>query len=110
MVLVSWGAIQELFGEVGSAGRTAQIATLCLLSLSIALLILSSYYHQIACRGRTLHAALGVATSFAGGSLLPLTLGLGASVYAVFERLAGKEAGMIFGGTPTLIRASRVPC
>jgi len=92
-------AFQELFGEVGTAGRTAQIAALCLLSLSIAFLILPSYYHQIACRGRTLHAALGVATSFAGWSLLPLTLGLGASVYVVVERLAGKEAGMIFGST-----------
>jgi hypothetical protein len=57
-----------------------------------------SFYHQIACRGRTLHTALGVATSFAGWSLLPLTLGLGASAYVVFERLAGKEAGLIFGG------------
>jgi hypothetical protein len=92
-------AFQELFGEIDTVGRTVQIAALCLLCLSVAFLIVPSLYHQIACRGRTLHTALGVATFFAGWSLLPLTLGLGASAYVVFERFAGKEAGMIFGGT-----------
>ena len=43
-----------------------QILALGLLSLSVALLIVPSLYHQIACRGRTLHKALGVATLFAG--------------------------------------------
>ena len=91
-------AFQELFAEIDTAGRTVQLAALGLLTLSVALLIVPSLYHQIACRGRTLHAALRVATSFAGWSLLPLTLGLGASAYVVFERFAGIEVGLIFGG------------
>ena len=92
-------AFQELFAEIDTAGRTVQFAALGLLTLSVALLIVPSLYHQIACRGRTLHATLRVATSFAGWSLLPLTLGLGASAYVVFERFAGIEVGLIFGGT-----------
>ena len=96
-------AFQELFGEIDTVGRSVQIAALCLLSLSVAFLIVPSFYHQIACRGRTLHAALGVATSFAGWSLLPLMLGLGGSAYVVFERFAGMEAGMIFGGALSAI-------
>ena len=94
-------AFQELFAEVNSAGRTMQILALGLLSLSVALLIVPSLYHQIACRGRTLHKALGVATLFAGWSLLPLTLGLGASAYVVFARFAGNETGWIFAGLLT---------
>jgi hypothetical protein len=38
---------------------------------------------------------------FAGASLLPLTLGLGASVFVVFEHLFGWTAGTIFGLTFT---------
>ena len=94
-------AFQELFAEVNAAGRTMQILALGLLSLSVALLIVPSLYHQIACRGRTLHKALGVATFFAGWSLLPLTLGLGASAYVVFARFAGNEIGLAFAGLLT---------
>ena len=64
-------AFQELFAEIDTAGRTVQLAALGLLTLSVALLIVPSLYHQIACRGRTLHAALRVATSFAGWSSSP---------------------------------------
>jgi hypothetical protein len=92
---------QELFTEVDAAGRAMQILALGLLSISVAFLIVPSLYHQIACRGRTLHQALDVATSFAGWSLLPLTLGLGASAYVVFARFAGNEAGLIFAGLLT---------
>jgi hypothetical protein len=88
-------AFQELFAQIDTEGRAAQLVAR-LLCLSVAFLIEPSLYHQIACRGRTLHRSLGIATSFAGLSLLPLTLGLGASV--VFERFAGKEAGLTFGG------------
>src|SRR6478609_7258890 len=61
-------AFQELFAEVNAAGRTMQILALGLLSLSVALLIVPSLYHQIACRGRTLHKALGVATFLPAGA------------------------------------------
>ena len=91
-------AFQELFSQIDTAGRTLHVVALCLLSVSVALLIIPSLYHQIACGGRTLHSAIWVATSFASWSLLPLTLGLGASTYVVFARLAGREAGIAFGG------------
>jgi hypothetical protein len=91
-------AFPELFAEIDTEGRATHLVALGLLSLSVAFLIVPSLYHQIACRGRTLHRSLGIATSFAGLSLLPLTLGLGASAYVVFERFAGKEAGLTFGG------------
>jgi hypothetical protein len=41
------------------------------------------------------------ASWFAGASLLPLTLGLGASVFVVFEHLFGWTAGTILGLTFT---------
>jgi hypothetical protein len=53
-------AFQELFAEIDTAGRTVQLAALGLLTLSVALLIVPSLYHQIACRGRTLHPARSV--------------------------------------------------
>jgi hypothetical protein len=89
---------QELFAEVGTTGRAVHLLALTLMSLSVAFLIAPSLYHQIACRGRTVHSALGVATTFAGASLLPLTLGLGASAFVVFERLAGDKVGIAVGG------------
>jgi hypothetical protein len=92
---------QELFVEVDVAGRTMQILALGLLSISVALLIVPSLYHQIACRGRTLHRAVGVATLFAGWSLLPLTLGLGALAYVVFARFAGIRVALVFAGLLT---------
>jgi hypothetical protein len=93
---------QELFAEIDAAGRAFQILAISLLSLSVALLIVPSVYHQIACRGESRHRVLGVATSFAGWSLLPLTLGLGASAYVVFARFAGHETGLIVAGMLTV--------
>jgi len=94
-------AFQELFVEVDVAARTMQILALGLLSVSVALLIVPSLYHQIACRGRTLHRALRVATLFAGWSLLPLTLGLGALAYVVFARFAGNRVALVLAGLLT---------
>lgn len=70
-------AFQDLFSGVGPVGRVFQLVALCLLCLSVALLVVPSFYHQIACKGCSLHRALHVATSFASWSLLPLTVGLG---------------------------------
>src|SRR6187200_2255873 len=74
---------QELFAEIDTAGRIMQIVAVCLLSASVALLIVPSLYHRIASAGETRHRVLGVATFFAGWSLLPLTLGMGASAYVI---------------------------
>lgn len=90
-------AFQDQFREVGPVGRVFQLVALCLLCLSVALLVVPSFYHQIACKGCSLHRALHVATSFASWSLLPLTVGLGASGYVTIARFAGPEAGFAFG-------------
>jgi hypothetical protein len=91
-------AFQDLFSEIGPLGRFFHIIALCLLCLSVTFLVVPSFYHQIACDGGcSLHRAVHVATSFANWSLLPLTLGLGASGYVIIARLGGPEAGFAFG-------------
>jgi hypothetical protein len=69
--------------------------------LSIYLLIAPSLYHQIIFEGETRPGALAFASRFAGASLLPLSLGLGASVFVVFEHLFGRTAGAVIGITLT---------
>jgi Family of unknown function (DUF6328) len=83
------GTFLELFEQLSPTAKIVQCVGLLLLSLSVALLILPSMYHQIGCEGRSVHSALHVATGAAGASLLPMTLGLGACAFVVFERLAG---------------------
>ena len=94
-------ALQDLFSEIGPLGRFFHIVALCLLCLSVTFLVVPSFYHQIACDGCSLHRAVHVATSFANWSLLPLTLGLGASGYVIIARLGGPEAGFAFGAALT---------
>jgi hypothetical protein len=69
--------------------------------LSVCFLIAPSLYHQIVYDGESRPGALAYASWFAGASLLPLTLGLGASVFVVFEHLFGRTAGAMFGLTFT---------
>ncbi|NEU97005.1 DUF6328 family protein [Bradyrhizobium uaiense] len=91
------GVFQELFRDVSPAGHSLQCAALVLLCGSVGLLIAPSMYHRIACNGQSRHRALHVATSLTGWSLLPLTLGLGASAFVVFDFLAGPEFGVAAG-------------
>lgn len=92
---------QDLFKDVPAASQALQCAGLGFMLLSICLLIAPSLYHQIIFDGETRPAALAYASRFAGASLLPLTLGLGASVFVVFEHLFGRTAGAVFGITFT---------
>ncbi|MHC2433299.1 DUF6328 family protein [Bradyrhizobium sp. USDA 4451] len=91
------GAFQELFQDASPAGHTLQCAALVLLCGSICLLIAPSMYHRIACSGQSRHRALHVTTNLTGWSLLPLTLGLGASVFVVFDFLVGPGLGAAMG-------------
>ncbi|PAY06787.1 hypothetical protein CK489_28480 [Bradyrhizobium sp. UFLA03-84] len=91
------GVFQELFRDVSPAGHSLQCAALVLLCGSVGLLIAPSMYHRIACNGQSRHQALHVTTSLTGWSLLPLTLGLGASVFVVFDFLAGPQLGAALG-------------
>lgn len=92
---------QDLFKEVHQASQVLQCAGLIFMLLSVCLLIAPSLYHQIVFDGEGRPGALVYASWFAGASLLPLTLGLGASVFVVFEHLFGLTAGAIFGLTFT---------
>jgi len=95
------GVFQDLFNEVPPVSQFLQCAGLGFMLLSVCLLIAPSLYHQIVFNGESRPGALAYASRFAGASLLPLTLGLGASVFVVFEQLFGRAAGMVFGLTFT---------
>jgi hypothetical protein len=92
---------QDLFHEVPLASQALQCAGLSFMLLSVCLLIAPSLYHQILFDGEARAGALNYASRFAGASLLPLTLGLGASAFVVFEHLFGRTAGTTFGVTFT---------
>src|SRR5450631_2519990 len=85
---------QDLFKEVPPASQALQCAGLGFMLLSVCFLIAPSLYHQIVFDGESRPGALAYASWFAGVSLLPLTLlGLGASVFVVFEHLFGRQPG-----------------
>jgi hypothetical protein len=88
---------QDLFKDVPPDGQALQCAGLGFMLLSICFLIAPSLYHQILFDGESRTSALACATTFAGASLLPLTIGLGASAFVVFEHLFGRTVGTIFG-------------
>lgn len=91
------GVFQELFRDVSPAGHAFQCAALMLLCGSVGLLIAPSMYHRIACNGQSRHRALHITTGLTGCSLLPLTLGLGASAFVIFDFLLGPEFGAAVG-------------
>jgi Family of unknown function (DUF6328) len=92
---------QDLFKEVPPDSQLLQCVGLELMVLSVCFLIAPSLYHQIVFNGESRPGALAYASCFTGASLLPLTLGLGASVFIVFEHLFGRIAGAILGITLT---------
>ena len=92
---------QDLFKEVPPVSQALQCAGLGFMLLSVCFLIAPSLYHQIVYDGESRPGALAYASWFAGASLLPLTLGLGASAFVVFEHLFGRAAGATFGLTFT---------
>lgn len=94
---------QERFGDLDAAAKAALTGSLVLLLLSMGLLIAPSLHHQIRFRGESRAGALKAATFFAGASLLPLTIGLGLSAYAVSALNFGAAAGAATGITFSLI-------
>jgi len=91
------GAFQELFGELPAVSRFIHCAGLLLFLAAVSLLISPSLHHQILYQGETRLGALEAATFFAGSSLLPLTLGLGAFAFVVFRHLFGSGTGIVAG-------------
>jgi hypothetical protein len=97
------GVFQEQYSALSPGTRMAHGAGTMLLLVSIALLIAPSMQHQIVYAGESRAGALRAATACAGASLLPLTLGLGASTFVVLDHLFGRDAAAAVAGTLTLL-------
>lgn len=93
---------QERFSDLGGFTKAALACSLILLLISMGLLIAPSLHHQVLFRGEGRVGALKAATFFAGASLLPLTVGLGLSAFAVFALNFGDVVGAATGITFTL--------
>src|SRR4029453_4465583 len=90
---------QEQFQHLARESRLGHCSPLAVLLATVSLLIAPSLYHRLIYRGESRREALAMATLFAGVSLLPLTLGLGASAYVVFSHLFGARIGAVCGLT-----------
>jgi hypothetical protein len=88
---------QELFADVPATSRNVHCAGLILLLVSLGLLIAPSLFHQLIHGGNSTPEAVQMATAFAGASLLPLTLGLGAAIFVTFEHLFSRGVGIAAG-------------
>jgi hypothetical protein len=89
------GVFQELFPHLPGYAKAVHGLSLLLLLVTIGCLIAPSLCHQIAYRGEAREGALQTATLFAAVALAPLTLGLGASAFVVFDAIAGFAVGVI---------------
>jgi len=90
-------AFQELFSSLPASSRYIHCAGLLVLLISVCLLIAPSLFHQIIFEGESRSGAINAATVLAGASLLPLTIGLGAAAFVIFERMFGRELGIAVG-------------
>jgi hypothetical protein len=97
------GAFQELFGELPIGSRLIHCTGLLLFLAAVSLLIAPSLHHQVLYQGETRWGALEAATFFAGSSLLPLTLGLGAFAFVVFGHLFGRGTDIVAGAVFTSV-------
>ena len=90
---------QEAFQDSPRDSQIVHAFGLLSLMLAVALLITPSMTHQIAYQGEDRKGALRVATRCAGMAMLPMTLGLGATTFVVFERLFDRNVGILAGIT-----------
>src|SRR4051812_27569254 len=90
---------QELFEELGRAGRAVHCASLALLLITIGCLIAPGSIHQIVYGGESRRGGLEAATAIAGGHPPPLPLGLGCSAFVVFDRMFGRSTAIAVGVT-----------
>jgi hypothetical protein len=90
---------QDMFVGVPATSRDVHCAGLILLLISLALLIAPSLFHQLLHGGNSTPEAVQMAAAFAGASLLPLTLGLGAAIFVAFEQLFSRSVGIAAGAS-----------
>jgi hypothetical protein len=88
-----------MFVGVPATSRDVHCAGLILLLISLALLIAPSLFHQLLHGGNSTPEAVQMAAAFAGASLLPLTLGLGAAIFVAFEQLFSRSVGIAAGAS-----------
>ena len=85
---------QERFQDAPRDSQTVQGIGLLALMLAVGLLITPSMTHQIAYQGEDRRGALRVASKCAGLAGVPMTLGLGATTFVVFEGLFNRNIGI----------------
>ena len=90
---------QERFQDAPRDSQAVQGIGLLALMLAVGLLITPSMTHQIAYRGEDRKGALRVASTCAGLAMVPMTLGLGATTFVVFESLFNRNVGVVAGIT-----------
>jgi Family of unknown function (DUF6328) len=90
---------QDLFAGLPATSRAVHCAGLILLLIGLALLIAPSLFHQLIHSGNSTPEAVQMAAAFAGASLLPLTLGLGAAIFVAFEQLFSRSVGIAAGAS-----------
>ena len=93
------GVFQESFASLPAMSQYVQCLGAAAITLTICLLVAPSLHHQLRYRGETRIGVLSAATVFASAGLFPLTLGVGAAAYVVFEHLFGTRAGIEFAAT-----------
>ena len=97
---------QEGFQNSPRDSQAVQALGLLALMLTIGLLITPAMTHQIAYRGEDRKGALRVASKCAGFAMVPMTLGLGATTFVVFERLFDRDIGILAGITFAIVAFS----
>src|SRR5258708_26064478 len=90
---------QEGFQDAPRESQAVQGIGLLALMLTVGLLITPSMTHQIAYRGEDRKGALQVASTCASLAMFPMTLGLGATTFVVFESLFNRNVGLLAGIT-----------
>jgi hypothetical protein len=88
---------QERFQDAPRDSQAVQGTGLLALMLAVGLLITPSMTHQIAYGGEDRKGALRVASTCSGLAGVPMTLGLGATTFVVFESLFNRNVGVASG-------------
>lgn len=89
------GVFQDGFDNLRMSSRILVVLAFVLVTISIALLITPSLFHQVVERGQVSREVHRVATICAGAALLPLAATLGLDLFVVFDRHYGSASGLI---------------
>jgi magnesium-transporting ATPase (P-type) len=91
------GAFRPAFETVPLHSRLVWVAALGLITLTVALLITPSVQHRIVEKGHDTKRLLGVIRGYAGLSLAPFALTLGADLFLAVEPVLGSGPGIVAG-------------